>query len=182
MRSNVGSTPLNIAAYNGHTDVVKLLLEKGANIKAMSSDTRATPLYCASHRGHVGMVRLLLEKGTNAEATTSDNGRAALHGTALYRQTAIVQLLLEKGANIHGTANQAETALYSVFINPIINPNLMDRQQLIPTITVLLAYGENILLKDDSSKTPLDVAEDGGHFEARKLFLMKCNLKLLQEA
>jgi len=58
-RSDDGSTPLDTAAFNGHTDVVRLLLEKGANIEA------TTPLHTAAYNGHIGVVRLLLEKGAN---------------------------------------------------------------------------------------------------------------------
>lgn len=168
MRSGDGSTPLDTAAYNGHTDVVRLLLEKGANIEATRSDDGATPLYTASWRGHVGVVSLLLEKGANTEATRSDNERTALHAAASYLQTDVVQLLLEKGANIHAVTKQAETVLHVVFDVFSIHS---DSKQLIPTIKVLLANGANILQKDDNGKTPLDLAEKGGHSKAKNLFL-----------
>ena len=169
--SGTGATPLGIAAYCGHADVVRLLLEKGANIEATRSDGGATPLYCASCRGHIGVVRLLLEKGANIEATRTDNGRSVLHVAAVCLQTDVVQLLLEKGANIHAVAKQAEAALHSVFIVPIIDPHLKDSKQLIPTITVLLAHGANVLQKNDNGKTPLDLAEEDAHSEAKNFFL-----------
>ena len=108
-----------------------------------------------------------------------------LHAAVLYLQTAIVQLLLEKGANIHTTANQVDTALHSVFIDAIIYPNLKDPQKPMHTITVLLIHRSNILQKDDSGKTPLDLAEAGGYSDTKMLFLWhlkKRNLKSPQEA
>ena len=47
-----GSTPLDSAAGYGHTDVIKLLLDKGANIEATRSDDGSTPLDGAAYYGH----------------------------------------------------------------------------------------------------------------------------------
>ena len=42
--SNNGWTPLNFAANNGHVDVVRLLLEKGADIESKDNDHSQMPL------------------------------------------------------------------------------------------------------------------------------------------
>jgi len=183
-RTDTGATPLYSAGYNGHTDVVRLLLEKGANIEATGSDG-STALFNASWRGHVGVVNLLLDKGANTEAARTSDGDAALHAAASYLQIEVVRLLSEKGANIHVASNQAYTALHMVFYVPTVDPHLQDPKQLIPTITVLLAHGANILQKDEDGDTPLDVAEQDGHLEAKQLFLQHLkerNLKPPQEA
>jgi len=50
----------------GHEAVVKLLLEKGADVE--SKDWYGwTPLWQAAENGHEAVVKLLLEKGTNVE-------------------------------------------------------------------------------------------------------------------
>jgi len=82
-----------------------------------------------------------------------------------------MRLLLERGANIHAVAKQGEAALHYVFIILITHLNLKDSKKLIPMIIVLLAHGANILQKDGNGKTPLDLAEEDGHFEAKNLFL-----------
>ena len=167
---NDGRTPLDSSVYNGHTDVVRLLLEKGANIQATRS-SGSTALYSASWRGHVGVVSLLLEAGANIEAMRINNAQAALHAAALFLQTEVVQLLLEKGANIHAVTKEAKTVLHLVFDVPTRHSHLKDSKQLIPTITVLLAHGANILQQDDSGRTPLDLAEECGYLEAKQLLL-----------
>ncbi|PMD55239.1 ankyrin, partial [Hyaloscypha bicolor E] len=54
-------TPLYRASMNGHVDIVKLLLEKGADVNAADRDGQ-TPLYRAFANRHVDIVKLLLEK------------------------------------------------------------------------------------------------------------------------
>jgi ankyrin repeat protein len=51
-----------MAASNGHEAVVKLLLEKGADMERKSSNGR-TPLWWAAEGGHEAVMKLLLEKG-----------------------------------------------------------------------------------------------------------------------
>jgi len=58
-----------------------------------------------------------------------------------------------------------------VFYVAGVDPYLKDPKQLIPTIIVLLAHVANILLKNDSSQTPLDLAEKRGQVEVTQLFL-----------
>ena len=62
-----GQTPLSWAAQNGHEAVVKLLLEKGADVESKSSNGR-TPLSWAAENGHEAVVKLLLEKGADVES------------------------------------------------------------------------------------------------------------------
>ena len=50
------------AAEMGHEAVVKLLLEKGADVES-KDDVGQTPLSWAARGGHKAVVKLLLEKG-----------------------------------------------------------------------------------------------------------------------
>jgi len=167
------TTPLDTAVYRGHIEVVGLLLENGANIDATRCYDGATALHTAVEYQRTGIMRLLLEKGANIETTRSDDGATALHTAAKHLHTEAVRLLLEKGANIHATTKQAETALHSVFYvsKTDYERKPKDPLQLIPTIKVLLAHGANILQTNENGQTPLDLAEEGRHLEAKRLFV-----------
>jgi ankyrin repeat protein len=59
-----GSTPIDSASGNGHTEVVKLLLEHDADITIL--DERGwLPIHAASAGNHADVVKILLESGAN---------------------------------------------------------------------------------------------------------------------
>ena len=62
VRDSYGWTPPSWAAEKGHEAVVKLLLEKGADLESKDQDGR-TPLIWAAEDGHESVVKLLIAKG-----------------------------------------------------------------------------------------------------------------------
>jgi hypothetical protein len=62
-----GATPLIVAAVFGRVETTKLLIEKGANVKAGSNDG-ATALHAAAFFCHTEIVKLLLDKGADVNA------------------------------------------------------------------------------------------------------------------
>jgi len=63
-----GVTPLHTAAHEGHTEVVKLLLEKNADVNVgCAYDSGLTPLHLAAFNGYTEVVKLLLDN--NADVT-----------------------------------------------------------------------------------------------------------------
>ena len=61
---NDDTTPLYIAAQNGHTDIVDALLATGADINKATNDS-VTPLAIAAYKGHEPVVKLLLTQNAN---------------------------------------------------------------------------------------------------------------------
>jgi hypothetical protein len=86
------------ATANGHEAVVKLLLEKGAELKAKYTHSW-TALSWAAEKGHEAVVKLLLEIGAELEAKDK-YGWTALSRAAYKGHEAVVKLLLEIGAEL----------------------------------------------------------------------------------
>lgn len=60
-------TPLHAASMAGRTEVVKLLIEKGANVNIQTDPQKYAPIHSASFGGHLETVKLLVEKGASIE-------------------------------------------------------------------------------------------------------------------
>ncbi len=99
---------LLIAAGRGHTDAVKLLLDKGADVNA-GDQWGQTALMIAAGTGRLEMVRLLLATGAEVN-TQSKKGNTALMYAAGDGHSQVVQLLLENGANVHVKNGEGWTA------------------------------------------------------------------------
>ena len=64
-----GDQPIQHAARNGDTEIVRLMIEYGADINATNKRGH-TVLYCAGGHGHLETVQLLLENGVDNDAVT----------------------------------------------------------------------------------------------------------------
>ena len=92
-----GSSPLMLAAVEGHTEIVTALLEKGANT-ALTNHAGQTALISAAREGHVEVVKVLLAAGADANAKTPA-GFSVLYGASMNGHDDIVRLLLKAGAD-----------------------------------------------------------------------------------
>lgn len=91
-----GWTALHYAAYDGHTAVIALLLQRAdPNVRDRDG---ATPLWWAAGVGRHEHARLLLERGADANARHRD-GSTPLQRARYNRDDEMVRLLLDKGAN-----------------------------------------------------------------------------------
>jgi ankyrin repeat protein len=95
LSDDAGLTPLHLAASACHTNVVALLLDKGAKIDCPAKDN-ATPLHLAAQEGCTDAVNLLLAKGANVNAR-DDQKRTPLVRAEQWHQDAMVQLLRQHG-------------------------------------------------------------------------------------
>lgn len=71
-RTELGSTPLHLAATNSNPEVAKLLLAKGANVNAKDNNG-TTPLHLAAYTGKKELVEFFLSKGADAHARDFKN-------------------------------------------------------------------------------------------------------------
>ena len=114
VKDNQGVSPLIAAAGAGRVEVVKLLLDQGADLNYQNQEritTRGkkrvkkkikfggTPLMHAAKGGHAEVVGLLLNKGADLNAMDAKHGLTALHWAVFHNQQAAMQALLDKGAS-----------------------------------------------------------------------------------
>lgn len=97
-----GYTPLIIAGYRNQLDAVKVLLDLGANVNAVSED--GTVLTAACYKSNTALVKLLLEY--HADVQVKNNaGTTPLMFAIMAENEEIVKLLLVNKADINAVDN-----------------------------------------------------------------------------
>ncbi|KTG40288.1 hypothetical protein cypCar_00018657 [Cyprinus carpio] len=112
------STPLIIAARNGHDKVVRLLLDHYKVDTEQTGTVRfdgyiidgATALWCAAGAGHFEVVRLLVSHNANVNHTTLTNS-TPLRAACFDGRLDIVRYLVEHKANISIANKYGNTCL-----------------------------------------------------------------------
>lgn len=85
------NSALGIAAMNGHTEIAKLLIDKGADVNFQANNGN-TALMLAAQAGHADIAKLLIEKGANVNAKTMW-GQTALSLAQAYRHTDVAEMI-----------------------------------------------------------------------------------------
>ena len=97
------------AAQKGDIDIVRILLDNGANIN-FKDNYGDTALMWASIEGHTDIVQLLLDMGANLYLQ-NNHGTTAILLASSNGNTDVVELLLDRGANPNIQNNNGNTAL-----------------------------------------------------------------------
>ena len=90
--------PLHSAIANRRTEIVRLLLEHGADVNAAQADD-FTPLHEAAQNGMLEVTRWLLDRGANVNAKLTD-GKTPLALAVEYKHDDVVELLRRYGATM----------------------------------------------------------------------------------
>ena len=106
-----GDAPLVIAAYKGYVGVLKLLLDSGADVKALDPEMHATALHAAAYAGRADAARLLIQHGIDIDRQGPVNGYTALHDAIWQNNVATAKVIIDAGANLHLKSNAGETPL-----------------------------------------------------------------------
>jgi len=92
----LGRTPLLIACQEGHLEVARLLIDRGAD-KEKATNNGNTPLHLACYDGNLEVARLMLDCGADKDAADED-GFTPLHDACEEGRLEIIKLLLQRGA------------------------------------------------------------------------------------
>ena len=189
-------TPLSLAASGGHTAIIRLLLDHGADINSRSgSKLGISPLMLASMNGHVQAVQLLLERGSDVNAQIETNRNTALTLACFQGKHEVVTLLLDRKANLEHRAKTGLTPLmeaatgghyevgrllldHEADVNAPPVPSSKDTALTIAAdkgharfVDLLVTRGADIEVKNKKGNSPLWLACHGGHLEVIKIMV-----------
>lgn len=102
-KNDSGTTPLEVAAFEGNIEICKFLIEKGANVNNVSNEG-VTPLFQAIDQSESHeVVKLLLENGADPNLMCGTEGQQGfpLDQACLRGQIEIVKELIKHGAKVN---------------------------------------------------------------------------------
>ena len=177
IRSSWGQTALCMASSRGHTDVVRSLIGRGADLNAKSydwtdygvgSEVEWTPLHAAIDQEHRDIALLLLEGGADTEAR-SDDDETALYMASSRGHADIVQQLIN-----HGADPNAECEHFGPYIDYPVKwaaLHLASYNGVLTIARTLLECGANPNTSDALGNTPLHIASSEGEITVVELLL-----------
>ncbi|CAL8100802.1 unnamed protein product [Calicophoron daubneyi] len=150
---------LTLASYKGHTEMVRFLLEAGADHEHRT-DEMHTALMEAAMEGHVEVARLLLAHGANVNIP-QDSFESPLTLAACGGHTELAHLLIGYGADIEEVNDEGYTPLMEAA-----------REGHEETVALLLAVGADVNARtEETQETALTLAACGGFIEVCEMLL-----------
>lgn len=198
-----GDPPLCLATQEGFSDMVRLLLENGADLQKVNQ-VGMRPIHLACRYGHDECLRLLLLWGgeVNQQTDLSQNGDTPLYYAVQHDRHNIVQMLLDAGANvhqrasflytgngpIHAAAYQEDPTVLNQLLAAGADPNMLNEDRKLPlhlaaltgnaaVVERLAACGSKLDEGDTQDFTAVMYAAQAGHAEVvRRLCVAGCSL------
>jgi ankyrin repeat protein len=156
--SNLGWTALHWASAERHKEIIRLLLQYGANPNHADYENWS-PLWISLRFEDEKTVQLLLEHG--ADSNLQDHrGQTMLYEASTLGFQDIASLLLTHGANVNAQAKFKKTALHAASMRGHLE-----------IAQLLLDYGAEPDMRDQYGGTALQCAAMRGHYHVMKLLL-----------
>ena len=187
-----GLTALHLAAFYGRSEVMKLLLEAGAD-KDAAQRNGMTALHAAAFHGDTDVVKLLLKAGADKDAVNAF-GMTALKLAAGKAHSEVVKLLLQACADkdavndfgmtaLHSAARKGHSEVVKLLLEAGADKDAAQRNGMTALHVAATFHGDTdvvkLLLKAGADKdainafgmTALNLAAGKGHSEVVKLLL-----------
>ena len=183
--------PLHVAARAGNLEMLRLLVDAGAEVDGFDVD-ESTPLHVAASARRADVVRFLIERGADVNRRDK-NGGYGLSFALSGRDTAIVRMVLQAGADLNYRSRTGATLLHiacsrgmwevaDLLLRRDPNMNVGDLNGSTPLhyvagvndsarVARVVALGATVDAVDSSHTTPLEVALFRGSLGAVKALL-----------
>ena len=147
-----GWTPLHLAVWNMHLNVVKVLLMSPTPGIATENLYGWTALHLASWNNDVEIIELLLQAGADVSACDND-GYSPVHHAASNQSVDAIRVLVEAGANV--SARSCRDGLTAMHIAA--------KTGCVKSIDALLELGADISVRAEDGRRPIHYAALDGN-------------------
>ncbi len=163
-----GSSPISSAVFGGYTDILKSMIEMGAdmlNTEKYRSKYEDDYIFQTSEKGHLDIVNLFINKGVDINKT-SNSGYTALHSAAFYNRIEVVKFLVSNKANVNLRENGGQTPI-SIAANKGFEE----------IVEILLKNGADPTIKDNKGYSAINYATSS----VSNILLNNVNTNFLQK-
>lgn len=162
------STPLAEACIYSETEIVKLLIEAGADVNPVANITvwNRLPLCLAIERKNRSIVKKLLKAGADVNKYDVFTGVRPIHQATMIGFHEIFDLLIKYGGDINSEASGLDPSTALHYAVSRGNPKTK-------TVKKLISFGSNLNSRDLYGRTPLHNAAWCGWNKIVKLFIEK---------
>ena len=152
--------PLHIAVIDGHSDIVKLLINHGAFVNTISDTATALNLAVSEGCG-LEIVKILLQYG--ADPNISCKGKTSIQEITFKKvfNLDILHELLKYGAKINHLDEDGHSPLIDI----------CGKSQNVDAIKLLIYYGADVNLKNQDGESPLHTAAYMTNVEVMEILL-----------
>lgn len=173
-RNRLSQSALEIATEKGNVEVVKLLIDAGADATAESDSIQNKPLILAATFGYVEIASVLIENGARLEQRDKLFGVTPVYAASTAANIEMVKWLHEKGAKLDVTnkrgwpithkAGSADVLAYLVRNGIDINERdplgntILHNHVTASVIRKAIELGADLKAKNNEGKTPLEKA------------------------
>jgi len=191
IRSSMGQTPLMFAARKGHPEIVRILIEHGADSQARDKHNKTALSYAFisaneeieniliernvdfdfenlfPYLGNPRAIAACIDRGADIEGVNENTGLTALHQAVYNSQYETLKLLIDEGADVNARERDVRDSKGSLTMMRHNNTALHQAATYTsPEMTQILIAGEaDVNARSSGGFTPLMVAAERGKTE-----------------
>ena len=190
-----GSRLLHLAAHNNHVELIRELIQMGANPN-IESDDKSTPLFIACREGQAEAAKALIQGGADLDFERPVDHGTLLHAAADCGSEQVAAVLLDHGASVfkinncghsplHVAAKRGFVKLVDLLIKYKADVTQTNKYHLETALhkacqygqteaaICLLGHGSDINAANRFGLTPLMKAVERGHGDTTEMLLAK---------
>ncbi|CAI8021209.1 Putative ankyrin repeat protein MM_0045 [Geodia barretti] len=155
-----------MAAREGRTEVVSLLLETGANTDLQNMDGDSA-LMMAARESSTTVVALLVKAGANTDLQNKDGDSALMMAVSSWSKTKVVPMLVKAGAALDLQNKEGDSAVIIATV-----------RYHLPVLKELVRAGADLNLQNQEGLTALMISSRTGRTDLTEILLSGENISL----
>ena len=115
-----GRTAIMAATLKGSVEIVRLLLDEGANLTPVTKPNEWNVLQLAAFEGHDEILQMLIDAGAELDEQVEDGRTAVMMTAQMGRCPSTLKILMDAGADLHVRPQPLLLLLLALLLPPLL--------------------------------------------------------------